>query len=316
MRPFRFGIINEHAHTAERWIAHARRAEALGYATFLIRDHLVADFFGDQLAPFTALMAAAAVTRVLRVGTLVIDNDYRHPTVLAKEVATLDLLSNGRFELGIGSGWLRVEYDRAGITFDPPGVRIDRLEESLRVLKGLFAEGPLTFAGKHYTIDGLAGFPKPHQRPHPPILIGAGSPRMLKLAGREANIVGLLGASTRTGTLIDDPSERLAETLVQKLAWVREGAGARFDDLELSTIVTIVPTNDRFAEAEALIARRGWNGITVDQVLDMPTLALGTTDEIAETLRARRERFGLSYIVVSDASMESFAPVVALLAGR
>lgn len=314
-RPFRFGVINERAHAAPAWGVKARRAEELGYATFLIRDHFTPDFFGDQLAPFTALMAAAAATRTLRVGTLVIDNDYRHPVVLAKEAATLDLLSGGRFELGIGAGWLRAEYDRAGLTFDPPGARIDRLEESLAVLKGLFAAEPLTFAGKHYTIDALDGFPKPAQRPHPPILIGAGSPRMLRLAGREANIVGVLGSSTRTGTLLADPLERLAESVERKIACVREGAGARFADVELSTIVSVVVTDARRERAGALIHERGWTGLTPEQVLDMPSLALGTVQQIAETLAARRERLGFSYYVVSDAPIDAFAPVVDRLRG-
>src|SRR5688500_11258080 len=198
-RPFRFGIINEHSHAPDTWSARARQAEDLGYATFLIRDHLAPSFFGHQLAPFSALMAAACATRSLRVGTMVIDNDYRHPAVLAKEAATIDLLSGGRLELGLGAGWLRVEYEQAGIAFEPPGVRIDRLGEALQVLKGLFADGPLSFAGKHYVIGGLEGFPKPAQRPHPPILVGAGSPRMLRLAGAKADIVGILGSSTRTG---------------------------------------------------------------------------------------------------------------------
>ncbi|MBI2217810.1 MAG: TIGR03621 family F420-dependent LLM class oxidoreductase [Candidatus Rokubacteria bacterium] len=200
-RLFRFGIINEHSHAASTWMARAQRAEELGYATFLVRDHFVPDFFGDQLAPLPGLMAAACATRNLRVGTLVIDNDYRHPAMLAKEAATVDLLSGGRLELGLGAGWLRSEYERAGIAFDPPGVRIERLVETLEVLRGLFADGPFTFSGKHYSITGLDGFPKPAQRPHPPILIGAGSPRMLRLAGHEADIVGILGSSTRTGTL-------------------------------------------------------------------------------------------------------------------
>lgn len=315
-RPFRFGIINEHAHRAGTWVAQARRAEALGYATFLIRDHFSPDFFGDQLAPFTALMAAASATTTLRVGTLVIDNDYRHPVVLAKEAATLDLLSGGRLELGVGAGWLRSEYERAGLPFDPPGIRIDRLEEALRVLKGLFADGPLTVTGKHYAVDGLVGFPKPAQRPHPPILIGAGSPRMLRLAGREANIVGILGSSTRTGTLLDDPIERLAKTLDEKIGHVREGAGARFDDVEINTIVNVVVADDARQEAERLIAARGWSGITPDEVLDMPSFVIGTVDRIVDTLEARRERFGLTYYVVSDAALETFAPVVARLSGR
>ena len=315
-RPFRFGIINEHAHRADAWVAQARRAEALGYSTFLIRDHFTPDFFGDQLAPFTALMAAAAATTELRIGTLVIDNDYRHPVVLGKEAATLDLLSGGRLELGLGAGWLRSEYDRAGLSFDPAAVRIDRLEEAIRVLKDLFAGEPFTFTGKHYVVDGLAGFPRPAQRPHPPLLLGAGSPRMLRLAGREADIVGILGNSTRSGTLVDDPAERLAASVEKKVASVREGAGIRFDDVELSTIVNVLVTPDRRRQAEALITTRGWSGVTPDDVLDMPTFLIGTIDEMVATLEARRARFGLSYYVVSDAALETFAPVVARLRGR
>jgi probable F420-dependent oxidoreductase len=315
-RAFRFGIINEHSHVAGAWTALAKRAEALGYATLLIRDHLAPDFFGPQLAPLPALMAAACATRTLRVGTLVIDNDYRHPAMLAKEAATIDLLSGGRLELGVGAGWLRAEYEQAGLVFDPPGVRIDRLTEALVVLKGLFADGPLVFSGKHYTMTGLDGFPKPAQRPHPPILIGAGSPRMLRLAGREADIVGILGSSTRTGTLLDDPAERLAETVARKVDWVREGAGTRFDALELSTVIGVTVTDDPRGEAEALIDRRGWAGIAPEQVLEMPSLVIGSIDGIVETLRARRYRLGFSYYVVSDADMETFAPVVARLGGR
>src|SRR5215212_4852832 len=161
------------------------------WATTPFRDHFAPDYFGDQFAPFAALTAAACATTSLRVGTLVFDNDYRHPVMLAKEAATLDLLSGGRLELGLGAGWLQSEYDQAGMQYDSPGVRIQRLAEAIRVLKGLFAETPLTFAGSHYTIRDLNGFPKPTQRPHPPLLIGAGHKRMLMLAGREANTVGI-----------------------------------------------------------------------------------------------------------------------------
>jgi probable F420-dependent oxidoreductase len=315
-RAFRFGIITEHSHTPDLWVARARRAEELGYATFLIRDHFVPDFFGDQLAPLPALMAAACVTRHLRVGTLVIDNDYRHPAVLAKEAATVDVLSGGRFELGLGAGWLRTEYDRTGIAFDSPGVRIERLTEALHVLKGLFADGPFSFSGKHYAINQLDGFPKPVQRPRPPILIGAGSPRMLRLAGREADIVGILGTSTRTGTLLDDPAERLAGAVDEKIARVREGAGDRFDTVELSTVIGVTITDHPLREAETLGRRRGWTSVAPEQVLGMPSLAIGSIDGIAETLEARRERFGLSYYVVSDSALEAFAPVVARLRGR
>jgi probable F420-dependent oxidoreductase len=315
-RPFRFGVINERMQAADAWVRQARETEKLGYSTFLIRDHFVPDHFGDQFAPFSALMAAANVTRTMRVGTLVIDNDYRHPVVLAKEVATLDLLSGGRFEVGLGAGFLKTEYDKAGLTFDPPGVRISRLTEALEVLKGLFADGPVTFHGQHYRIDELDGYPKPVQRPHPPIHIGAGSKRMLMLAGREANTVGLLNSSTRTGTLVDDPVERLADTLAQKLAWVRDGAGERFPDIELSMTMALEVTGDRRQAAETLIRAREWHTVTVAQVLDMPSIFIGSIDEICEVMEARRERFGISYYVVPDRLRDSLAPVVERLSGR
>jgi probable F420-dependent oxidoreductase len=174
--PFRFGVINEQMKAPSAWFDHVRRVEALGYTTLLLRDHVVPDFFGDQYAPLVALMAAASVTTTLRLGTMVIDNDYRHPVMLAKEAATLDCLSGGRFELGIGAGWLRTEYEQAGVPFDRAGVRIDRLEESIRVMKGIWAEAPTTFAGQHYQVTGINGVPKPLQRPHPRLLIGGGKP--------------------------------------------------------------------------------------------------------------------------------------------
>src|SRR4029450_6814759 len=182
-RPFRFGVIGEAITSRERLLDTAHRAEALGYSTLLLRDHFVAEPFGGQLAPLGALIALARPPPTLRVGSLGLSNDYRHPVVLAKEAATLDLLSGGRFELGIGAGWLRDEYQRAGMPFDPPGVRVGRLEESLQVLKGLLAGPALTFKGEHYTVDGMAGFPVPVQRPHPPILVGAGSRRVLGSGG-------------------------------------------------------------------------------------------------------------------------------------
>jgi probable F420-dependent oxidoreductase len=316
LHPFRFGVINEHPLAPDAWIAHVRRAEALGYATFLIRDHFVPDFFGDQFAPFSALMAAACATTTLRVGTIVIDNDYRHPVLLAKEAATLDVLSGGRLELGLGAGWLRKEYEQAGMTYDAPGVRIGRLAESIAVLKGFFADGPLTFRGEHYAISNLEGFPTPAQRPHPPILVGGGNRRILRLAGREANIVNVLNTSVATGTVVDATDERLPAAVEQKIAWVREGAGERFPEIELSLIPTIIITGDRRSRAGRLIAERGWSGVTADDVLAMPSLLIGTEDEIAADLAARRERYGFSYYIVADGSMESFAPFVTRLAGK
>ncbi len=313
--PFRFGVINETILPTCQWIAHVRRVEERGYATFLIRDHFVPDFFGDQLAPIAALMTAANVTTTLRVGTLVFDNDYRHPVMLAKEMATLDLLSGGRLEPGIGAGWLRSEYEKAGLCYESAGVRISRLEEALPVLKALWSKAPLTFHGKHYSITALEGFPKPAQRPRPPILIGGGKPRMLKLAGREADIVSFLTTSVASGVVEDDPRERLAESVMQKIEWVREGAGERFDQIELSLIPTVVLTDDRHAWAELTIHERGWQDVTVDDVLEMPSLFAGTLDQIIDDMCRRREQYGFSYYVVTDKIMEEFAPIVERLAG-
>jgi probable F420-dependent oxidoreductase len=309
-RPFRFGVVNELPLDAAAWIAHVRRVEQLGFATFLLRDHLVPDFFGEQLAPLPALMAAAMATTTLRVGTLVLDNDFRHPAPLAKEVATIDHLSGGRFELGIGAGWLRDEYARSGIPYDSAGIRIDRLEEALCVLKDLLSGASCTFAGKHYTLDSLHCFPLPVQRPHPPLLIGGGKQRVLRLAGREAGIVSILTTSVATGVVVDDPSERLPEAVEQKLAWVREGAGARYDTLELSLIPTVIITPDRRGAAEALLRERNWRGITVNDVLAMPSIFIGTPTDIAEDMLARRARYGFTYYVISDRHLEAFAPVL------
>lgn len=316
LRPFRFGVINERMLPPEAWVAQARRVEELGYATFLIRDHFVPDFFGEQLAPIPALMTAADVTTTLRVGTLVFDNDYRHPVMLAKEAATLDALSGGRLEFGIGAGWLRNEYDKAGMCYERAGVRISRLEEALRVFKGLWGDGRLTFEGEHYSIRDLEGCPKPLQRPHPPILIGAGKPRMLRLAGREADIISFLTTSVASGTREDGPGERLAASVAEKLEWVRQGAGERFDDIELSLGPTMIITDNREGWAAETIRSRGWHGVTVDDVLAMPSVFIGTLDEIVTSMQERREQYGFSYYIVSDKIMEEFAPVVERLAGR
>lgn len=314
-RTFRFGVVGEGIRSGPELVATARRAEELGYDTLLLRDHFVAAPFGDQLAPMVALMAAAAATRTLRVGTLVLDNDYRHPVLLAKEAATLDLLSGGRFELGIGAGWARDEYERAGMAFDPPGIRVDRLEEAVRVLKGLFAGSVLTLAGHHYSVTELQSFPMPAQRPHPPILIGAGSRRMLSIAGREADIVGILPRALPDGTISDDLQERSPAAIAQKLGWVRQAAGDRFGQVELSAMVSVVVADNHRKAAEQLAVERGWGSEAAGAILEMPSILVGSVDRIADDLQARRDRFHLSYYVVSDEDMEAFASVVDCLTG-
>ena len=314
-RPFRFGVIGEAITSRERLLGEARRAEALGYSTLLLRDHFVPEPFGDQLAPMLALTAAAGATRTLRVGSLVLDNDYRHPVMLAKEAATLDLLSEGRFELGIGAGWLRAEYQRAGLPFDDPAIRVGRLEESLQVLKGLLGGPTLTFKGEHYSIDGITGFPAPVQRPHPPILVGAGSPRMLGIAGREADIVGILPRALPEGAISGALSERSPAVVARKVEQVMRAAEHRSDPVELSMVMSVVADPDHRTAAERFAVEQGWGVAAAELVLEMPSAAVGPPDRVAEELQATRDRYGFSYLVVADGDMEAFAPVVDLLAG-
>jgi probable F420-dependent oxidoreductase len=315
-RPFRFGVIGEAITSPAALLGEARRAEALGYSTLLLRDHFVPEPFGDQLAPLVALTAAACATRTLRIGSLVLDNDYRHPVVLAKEAATLDLLSEGRFELGIGAGWLREEYQRAGMAFDDPAVRVGRLEEALEVLKGLLRGATVTFKGEHYTVDGIAGFPAPVQQPHPPILVGAGSPRMLGIAGREADIVGILPKALPEGTISGELSERSPERVARKVDWVRQAAQDRSRQVELSMVLSIALGHDPRKAAERYAVEHGWGAAAGELVLAMPSVVAGPAERVAEELQHRRERYGLSYLVVADGDMEAFAPVVERLAGR
>lgn len=304
-RPFRFGV--QAVGPAERagWLAKAREVEQLGFATFLMPDH-----FGDQLAPVPALAAAAEATTTLRVGAFVFDNDFKHPVVLAKEVATLDVLSGGRVECGMGAGWLRSEYAAAGIPFDAASVRIDRLEEALRVLKGLWDDGEFSFTGNHYTIDALDGRPRPLQRPHPPLLVGGGGRRMLALAAREADIVGFNPQTTPAGAL-DWATTSLA-AVEERVGWVRAAAGDRIDQLELNLTVTVPSTPDLAAGAEEIAAR--W-GVDPAHVRDSPFALLGDSERMADTLLARRERLGISYLTVGERGMARLAPVVARLAG-
>jgi probable F420-dependent oxidoreductase len=314
-RAFRFGVFGENARTPEALLDTARRAEQAGYATFLIRDHFIEEPFGHQLAPLTALAAVAAATTSLRVGSLVLSNDYRHPAMLAKEIATLDALSGGRVELGLGAGFSKAEYTGAGIPFDPPGVRVDRLEESIQVLKGLFGPTPFTFVGRHYAVTGLDSYPKPVQRPHPPILIGAAGKRMLSIAAREADIIGFQTVSTAHGAMTDDPNGRLASTVRERVEQVRRIAGERFDRIELSLVAMVVLTERRRQAAEQLARERGWSGMSVEHVLEMPSVFIGPVDHIADEMCTRRARYGFSYYVVLDRALDTVAPLVRLLAG-
>jgi probable F420-dependent oxidoreductase len=308
-RRFRFGIQLSAAPTAAAWADLAREAEDLGYATLLVPDH-----FGEQLSPGPALTAAADATRELRVGTLVLDNDYKHPVVTAKEMATLDILSDGRLELGIGAGWMASDYDQSGIPMDSAAERVDRLEEGVAVLKGLFAPGPFSFAGKHYTITDLDGQPKPRQSPRPPIIIGGGGPRVLRLAGREADIVGI-NPAVRSGR-VDASAARDGSAAMtdQKLAWVREAAGERYADIEITLLIFMaVVTDDREGTLASLAPLFAMDA---EGLAEYPHAWVGSIDQIVESLEAGRERWDASYFVLQGPdSMRAMAPVVARLAG-
>lgn len=310
VRPFRFGIqcSSPPDITARSWRELARKVEDLGYHRLTVSDHL-----DDQLAPIAALTAAADATSSLRIGALVFCNDYRHPAVLAKEAATLDILSEGRFELGLGAGWMTTDYERAGIAMDPPSVRIARLAEAVQVIEGLLGDGPCHFEGDFYRIEGLAGSPKPVQTPLP-ILIGGGGRKVLELAGRHAHIVGL---NPKLPNGVIDASagpDATVEATDRKLAWVREAAGDRFDQIELHTRIHLaLITDDRIGLSETMGPALG---LTPAEALASPHQLCGTVEEIVDDLLARRERWGISSIGLSLDAIDAFAPVVAALEGR
>jgi probable F420-dependent oxidoreductase len=307
-RPFRFGVQVAAQYDSKGWTELARQVEDLGYATFTLPDH-----FTQQLAPMPALMAAAGATEHLRIGALVFANDYRHPIVLAKELATMDVLSGGRVEIGIGAGWMASDYEASGIPYDPPGVRIDRLEEALAVINGALAEGPFSFSGTHYTVRDYDGQPLPVQRPRPPLLIGGGGPRLLKLAAREADIVGINGTLT-SGTIGPEALASMTyETVADRVEVVRRAAGDRIGEIELNIRAFFVSvTEDAATSVDNMAA---WVKVEPALIAASPFALVGTVNEITETLLRRREELGFSYVIVGPGEIEAFGPVVAALTG-
>ena len=308
-RPFRFSVQEHTAASAKQWRDRARALESMGYSTLYLPDH-----FGDQVGPIAALMAAADATTTLRVGSLVFDNDYRHPVVLAKEAATLDLLSDGRLDFGIGAGWMISDYEQSGMPYDSAGTRIERMAEAVTIFKKFFAGGEFSFEGKHYAIHGLEGTPLPIQKPHPPFVIGGGGRKMLELAAREADTINV-NFDLREGR----PGRKTAQTGLaaatdEKLRWIREAAGDGFEDIELGvwTLQASV-TDDRDLVAQAFAPR---SGIDPKDLLEIPHIMIGTIDQIVEDLEKRRERYGMSHVVVPGDAADDLAPVVERLAGR
>jgi len=308
-RPFRFGFSLDGLDGPEQIAARARWAEDMGYSSVVMTDH-----FDDRHGPLVALTAVALATTSLRVGTVVLANDYRHPAVLAKELASLDVVSAGRLEIGIGAGWMASDYQQAGIGFDRPGVRIERLDEAVTVLEGCFGDSPFDFEGDHYRISGLDSQPKPVQEPRPPILMAGGGHRMLALAARRADIVGI-NPSLHSGAIDEQAGPTAtADATDSKLAVVRDAAGERFDALELQTRVHLAVITDE-AHVLASAAAPAF-GITAEEALASPHALVGTVDECVAAIEGWRQRWGISYISFMGSSAEAMAPVVERLAGR
>ena len=308
-KPFRFGVNMRSAPSGAVWAETARRVEALGYSTLTVPDH-----FSDIPSPMPAIVAAAAATTRLRVGTLVLNNDFRHPVLLAREAALIDVLTDGRLQLGLGAGYMKSEYDQAGLPFDRGGVRVARLGESVTIVKSLLRGDTVTFEGHHYHVTGHAIHPRPRQQPHPPILIGGNGRHILTLAAVEADIVALTGLTFSQGGTGRDFSGFTAEGTDERLRWIHDVASERLDTLELNALIQrVIVTDDRAKAAEELA--RQWPPLTPADVLGSPFVLLGSVDEIVESLQRRRERWGISYYVVMEPVMEAFGPVVARLAG-
>jgi probable F420-dependent oxidoreductase len=314
---FRFGALALNVMPPEPWWAFARKVEALGYSSLCMGEHIPV-FSGGLIASLTS---AACATSSLRITSHMFMNDMRHPAVLAQEAATIDLLSSGRLELGIGAGWARGDYDALGLPFDSGAVRVARLAEAVHLIKRLFGETPTTFTGQYYCVSDLTIQPKPAQRPHPPIFIGGGGRRVLTLAAREANIVGLDPIGTAQGT--KDMATATGDAFAQKVAWVQAAAGERFADLELHVLANVVVTDQRQQAAEQVAASLGSMPATIfsntqlspEAVLQSPQCLIGTVNQIVETLQERRERYGISYVTVPGEAIDAFAPVVERLAG-
>lgn len=293
--PFRFGVVSSGLMTPDEWIAQARRIEELGYASLLMPDRPSIGGF----ALFSALAVAATVTTSLHIGSYVFCNDYRHPAMLVKEVATLDALSGGRFELGLGAGVSSDGYEQMGFPFESAGTRVRRVEESIAIIKQFFTAEEVNFSGKHYTITGMKALPKAAHQPHPPILIGSAGKRMLTIAAREANIIA---PALKLGPQGLDPADA---TMEEKLDWIRAAAGDRFSTLELAQVAYTISITD--SDATAIAPPGGPFPMKMRQM---------SIEQASEYLLEQRQRYGFSYIQIFDGQVENFAPVVARLNGK
>jgi probable F420-dependent oxidoreductase len=320
-RPFRFGFTGGVSSKKVKLLDSARTVEALGYSTFGLADHFVRPF-----APLIAGQAVADATTTLRITQTVLAQDFREPAVLAKELATLDVLSEGRLQIGLGAGWLRQEYEDASLQFDPAPVRIARLEETAIILRGLLADGPFSFEGEHYMINALEGRPTPVQRPRPPIMIGGGGKKVLSVAARQADIVQLM-PTNRGGKTSLDPSQFSAPAIEEKIGWIRDAAGERFDEIELSAQLLECAVTDRPEEHLSDLAKRiagviehmggGRVDLGEEDLRSSPIVAVGSVEDVCDKLIDTRARFGISYFAAPiDNRPDVMAPVIERLAGN
>lgn len=306
MRPIRFGVEMMAPFEGRTWAESARDLEDLGYSTLFVPDH-----FDEGYGPITAMATAAAATSSLRVASAVFAVDFRHPAVLARELASIDALSEGRLEVGLGAGYQVTDYRASGISMDPPGVRVSRLIEYVEVLRGLFADGVLDFDGAEYTITALDGSPRPHRRTGPPILIAGGGRRMLTFAARHADIVGV-NPSLPTSERRDEAArDATPERFDEKFAWVRDAAGARIDEIEFHAWLQLAEVTDAADEAIAPLAAA--MDASADTALDSPVALVGSVDEIVERLHLRRERWGYTYYTVQQPVAHVFSAVIEAL---
>jgi probable F420-dependent oxidoreductase len=319
-RRFRFGYTGGASSKRERLLDSARAVEAVGYSTFGLADHFVRPF-----APLIAGQAVADATTSLRITQTVLAQDFREPAVLAKELATLDVLSEGRLEVGLGAGWLQQEYEDAGLRFDPAPVRIARLEETVIILKGLFSEERFSFAGEHYRVTDLHGLPRPVQQPGPPIMIGGGGKKLLSAAARHADIVQLMPSNPGGRSLLDS-SQFSANAIEEKIGWIRDAAGARFGDIELSAQLLECEVTDRpdehlsdLAERVATVTERmGGARVELDEkeLRSSPIVAVGSLDDVCGRLVETRRKYGINYFLAPvDGRPDRLAPVIERLAG-
>jgi probable F420-dependent oxidoreductase len=304
--PFRFGVEMMEPFEGMSWTDSVRELEALGYDALHAPDH-----FDEGLGPITAMASAAAVTENLVVAPAVLAADFRHPAVLARELAAIDLISEGRLEVGLGAGYNVDDYRWSGIPMDPPKVRVDRLEEYVAVLRGLFAAGPFTYEGDHFGIDALDGTPNPHTPGGPPIFVAGGGPRMLRFAARHADIIGVNPSLPTSEKRAEAARDGVATSIDKKFALVREAAGDRHDDLTFHCWLRHAEVTDDGRGAAAKIATA--TGLEVEDVLESPFVLVGSVAEIVERLQARRERWGYTYFTVQQSSAQEFAEVLAAL---